>query len=75
MADIIQYAAGLNDRVELPGYPDRHRTCPCCGEPDKYGQTVIGFIRGKDTNRVNCACGWSGTVHQLMPVDWSPFNG
>jgi len=54
-------------------YHKYHRVCPACGGKDEKGNerglevTLLGIIKGDDTNRASCACGWQGTGHDLVP--------
>lgn len=48
-----------------------HKVCPSC-RGESLSSTLMGFVFRsgkpfKDTNRVTCHCGWSGTTHDLVP--------
>lgn len=52
-------------------YYELHKCCPACGGMD-YSTTTMGFLMlnldtAKDSNIVNCCCGWTGIVHDLLP--------
>ena len=53
-------------------YFELHKACPQCGSDD-VAMTCVGFVfpvtleAAKDTNRCDCACGWSGIRHDMVP--------
>ena len=55
-------------------YYDEHECCPRCGE-GPFETTTLGHISGTDQNPVNCACGWFGVVHDLVPRSDEPAAG
>lgn len=57
------------DRVQIPGYYERHSACPKCGSDEVESKTA-GIIMGRDRNPATCinrGCGWRGFVHDLVP--------
>jgi hypothetical protein len=50
-------------------YDDAHCRCPSCGSTDverTYASPIQVSSDFRDTNSARCACGWSGTVHDLV---------
>lgn len=56
----------------LKQYNKDHQYCPECGFNNNT-QTLLSFVWHadvyRDTNRVNCFCGWIGIVDELKPGD------
>ena len=50
---------------ERAEYNRLHDVCPQCGSDD-FEVTCMGVTGSKDTNRVNCPCGWKGIVHDMV---------
>jgi len=58
----------------LEDYRKKHTRCPNCGNAST-SQTLMGFVLNlddpdsyRDENNASCRkCGWSGTVHELLP--------
>jgi hypothetical protein len=51
-------------------YDRLHCRCPQCGG-DNFEVTCLGFVfvnleSAVDSNHVQCGCGWSGIVHDLV---------
>jgi len=80
--EMTETACGLLIPTEKPKpiefdwdeYYERHSCCPRCGTTD-FCVTTMGTMGNEDHNRVNCRCGWNGTVNELVRADaWRDFE-
>jgi len=56
-------------------YYEQHAVCPRCKKSD-YETTCLGHIffsreSARDSNHINCVCGWKGERHEFVPADQS----